>query len=129
VREILENFVANAVKYTEEGGITVQAEPSAGGGIVFSVKDTGIGISASDQRQLFTKFYRSEDYRTRKTGGTGLGLYLCLELAERLNAKVWCESVINHGSTFFLEVPPVSQLHRDSGKVVEAGVATLIDQM
>jgi PAS domain S-box-containing protein len=129
IREILQNYIGNAIKYSDEGRIDVRAEPSANGGVLLSVKDTGIGISATDQRQLFTKFYRSENFRTRKTGGTGLGLYLCLELAERLNAKVWCESVLNHGSTFFLEVPPFSQLHRDSGKVAEAKVATLIDQI
>ncbi|HSX02234.1 MAG TPA: ATP-binding protein [Candidatus Saccharimonadia bacterium] len=129
IHEVLQNYLTNAMKYTQEGGIIVKAAPSQNGGVLFAVQDSGIGISASDQRHLFTKFYRSEDYRTRETGGTGLGLYLCLELAERLNAKVWCKSTLNHGSTFYLEVPPFSQLQRDHAKVVEAEVSTLIDQL
>lgn len=129
IREILQNYVSNALKYTQDGGITLKAEPAKNGGVLFAVQDTGIGISASDQKHLFTKFYRSEDYRTRETGGTGLGLYLCLELSQRLNARVWCQSTLNQGSVFYLEVPPFSQLQRDHAKVVEAEVSTLIDQL
>ena len=113
IHEILQNFVSNGIKYTKEGGIVIKAGPSNNGGILFAVEDSGIGISASDQRHLFTKFYRAEDYRTRETKGTGLGLYLCLELAGKLNAKVWCKSRINHGATFYLDVPPFSRLHRE----------------
>jgi PAS domain S-box-containing protein len=129
IREILQNYLTNALKYTTKGVITLQASPSQNGGVRFSVNDSGVGISESDQKHLFTKFYRAEDFRTRETGGTGLGLYLCLELAERLNAKVWCQSTLNVGSTFYLEVPPFSQLKRDSKEVVAAEVSTLIDQL
>jgi two-component system, OmpR family, phosphate regulon sensor histidine kinase PhoR len=129
IREILQNYMNNALKYTQKGHVTLKAEPTRTGGVLFSISDTGVGISATDQQHLFTKFYRAEDYRTRETGGTGLGLYLCLELAQRLNAKVWCESVINTGSTFFLEVPPFSRLERDHGKVMEAQVSSLVDQL
>jgi PAS domain S-box-containing protein len=129
IHEIIQNFVSNALKYTAKGRITLKAEPSQNGGVLFSVSDTGVGISVTDQRNLFKKFYRAEDYRTRETGGTGLGLYLCLELAQRLNAKVWCESVINVGSTFFLEVPPFSRLEEDHGEVMQAQVANLVDQL
>jgi PAS domain S-box-containing protein len=129
VYEILQNYLSNAVKYTQAGEIIVKAEPGTTGGVIFSVQDNGIGISVGDQRKLFTKFYRSEDFRTRETGGTGLGLYLCLELAERMNAKVWCKSKLNHGSTFYLDVPPFSRLQRDHGEVVQAGVSSLMDQL
>jgi signal transduction histidine kinase len=129
IREILQNYLSNALKYTDKGRVTLKAETAPNGGVRFSVADTGIGISAKDQEYLFSKFYRAEDYRTRETGGTGLGLYLCLELAERLNAKVWCESALNQGSTFYLEVPPFSQLDRDHGKVVEAQVSSLVEQL
>lgn len=105
VREILQNYLVNAIKYTPKGQIILKCEPAKAGGVLFSIQDPGIGISVSDQKHLFTRFYRSEDYRTRKTGGTGLGLYLCQELAERLNAKVWCISRLNHGSIFYLELP------------------------
>ncbi|MDB5178595.1 MAG: hypothetical protein JWN01_538 [Patescibacteria group bacterium] len=129
IHEILQNYISNALKYTKEGGVQLKAEPGRNGGVVFAIQDSGIGISAGDQRHLFTKFYRSENYRTRETGGTGLGLYLCLELAERINGRVWCKSTLNHGSTFYLEVPPFSRLQRDHAKVVEAEVSTLIDQL
>jgi signal transduction histidine kinase len=129
IREVLQNYVNNALKYTTKGRVTLKAEPSQNGGVLFSVTDTGVGISKTDQAHLFTKFYRAEDFRTRATGGTGLGLYLCLELAQRLNAKVWCESELNVGSTFYLEVPPFSRLERDHGKVVEAQVSSLVDQL
>ena len=129
VREILQNYIVNALKYSTKGNITISAAPTKEGGIVFGVKDSGIGISTSDQKHLFTKFYRSEDYRTRETGGTGLGLYLCAQLANRLSAKVWCDSVINVGSTFYLEVPPRSQLKRDQNEIVKAQVSTIIETL
>ncbi|MDF2460982.1 MAG: hypothetical protein K0S68_385, partial [Candidatus Saccharibacteria bacterium] len=122
IEEILRNFINNALKYTPKGGIEITAEPANNDGVLFKVKDTGIGISKADIKRLFTKFYRAEDYRTRETGGTGLGLYLCLELAERIDGKVWCTSTLNEGSVFHLEVPPYSHLKRDLGKVVGAAL-------
>lgn len=99
LREILQNFLTNALKYTKSGKITLGAERAAEG-IAFSVHDTGIGISASDKPKIFTKFYRSEDYRTRATGGTGLGLYITQKLAEKMHARITLTSKLNHGSTF-----------------------------
>lgn len=127
IREIMQNYITNALKYSNEGTVIVRAEPTKKGGVRFSVHDTGIGISPADQKHLFTKFFRSEDFRTRQTGGTGLGLYLCTQLAQRLNGKVWCESELNKGSVFFLEVPPVSYLKRDQREVVQAEVANLVE--
>lgn len=129
IKEILQNYLSNALKYTKEGGVQIEARPSRDGGVLFSVTDNGIGISPQDQKRLFTKFFRAEDYRTRETGGTGLGLYLCQELAGRINAKVWCESKLNRGSTFYLEVPPFSQLQRDHGEVTKAQVSSLVDEL
>jgi PAS domain S-box-containing protein len=129
IEEILRNFINNALKYTPKGGIEITAEPASEDGVLFKVKDTGIGISKADIKRLFTKFYRAEDYRTRETGGTGLGLYLCLELAERIDGKVWCTSTLNEGSVFHLEVPPYSHLKRDLGKVAKAEVKTLINKL
>ena len=71
----------------------------------FSIIDTGIGISKSDQKKIFEKFYRSEDYRTRETGGTGLGLYISEKLARKLNTRIELKSRLNHGSTFSFEIP------------------------
>lgn len=104
LREILQNFITNAIKYTERGVVTLSARP-APGGVEFSVSDTGIGISQKEQEEVFKKFYRSEDYRTRKSSGTGLGLYVTQKLAKLIGAKISVSSVLNKGTTFSLFVP------------------------
>ncbi|HVQ44779.1 MAG TPA: ATP-binding protein [Candidatus Saccharimonadia bacterium] len=104
LREILQNFLTNAIKYTAAGSVTLGIN-LVDGGTEFSVKDTGIGISASDKTKIFSKFYRSEDYRTRQTGGTGLGLYIVHKLAEKLGIIITFTSRLNHGSTFRIMVP------------------------
>jgi signal transduction histidine kinase len=104
VREILQNFITNALKYTEKGTITISAA-ALEQGVTFAVTDNGIGISKSDQEKVFDKFFRSEDYRTRKTNGTGLGLYVVMKLARLLHADVSLKSQLNEGSTFSVRVP------------------------
>jgi signal transduction histidine kinase len=104
LREILQNFLTNAIKYTASGHVTLGVHPVKNG-TEFSVKDTGIGISASDKSKVFSKFYRSEDYRTRQTGGTGLGLYITHKLGEKLGVDINFVSRLNHGSTFTVLVP------------------------
>lgn len=104
VREILQNFITNAIKYTEKGSVTVTAE-AADKGVRFKVIDTGIGISKSDQEKVFDKFFRSEDYRTRQHNGTGLGLYVTLKLARLLHAELDVKSQIDKGSTFSIYIP------------------------
>jgi PAS domain S-box-containing protein len=129
IREIVQNYILNALKYTHEGTITIRLKAARNGGVQFAVSDEGIGIAEKDRQQLFKKFFRSEDYRTQEVGGTGLGLYLCSEIAQRINGKVWCESEINKGSTFYLEIPPVSYLGRDQKEVVKTEVANLVDDI
>lgn len=104
VREVLQNFITNALKYTEKGSVSIAAKP-AGKGMMFTVSDTGIGISKGDQEKLFDKFFRSEDYRTRKTNGTGLGLYVTMKLARLLHAEIEVQSELNKGSTFSIFIP------------------------
>lgn len=103
-REILQNFITNAIKYTESGSVTIGAAPVAKG-VRFTVTDTGIGISKTDQEKIFDKFFRSEDYRTRASSGTGLGLYVTMKLARLLHAEISVDSKINHGSTFTIFIP------------------------
>lgn len=105
LEEILENFITNALKYTKEGSVTLGANIDDEKRIRFWVRDTGIGMSRSDIDHIFEKFYRSEDYRTRETGGTGLGLYVVSKLANKLDAKIDVDSRLNHGSTFSLILP------------------------
>lgn len=104
LHELLQNFITNSIKYTKEGSVTLYAELN-NDIVTFTVKDTGIGISKSDQIKVFNKFYRSEDYRTRETGGTGLGLYVATKLAKKLGCRITLESRLNHGSSFSFSLP------------------------
>lgn len=100
LEEILQNFITNALKYTKEGSVVIGAKVEKEGYVNFFVRDTGIGMSKTDLEHIFEKFYRSEDYRTRETSGTGLGLYVVEKLAAKLDTKVKVESRLNVGSTF-----------------------------
>jgi PAS domain S-box-containing protein len=113
VREIIQNYITNAIKYTETGSITMSAKPTEGG-VEFAVSDTGIGISKSDQKRVFDKFFRSEDFRTRKSTGTGLGLYITSKLAHLLRANISLQSQLNHGSTFRIYIPNLQPEAKDT---------------
>jgi len=104
VREILQNFITNSMKYSDKGVITLKAKEQDGG-VLFSLSDQGIGISVSDQKKVFDKFFRAEDFRTRSSSGTGLGLYITKKLAKLLDAKLGLESEVGKGSTFSIFVP------------------------
>lgn len=104
VREILQNFVTNAIKYTEKGHVTISAQ-KRDGGVVFNVTDTGIGLSKADRDRVFDKFWRSEDFRTRQNSGTGLGLYVTMKLTRLIHAEIDVQSELNKGSTFSIFVP------------------------
>lgn len=114
LQELLQNFITNAIKYTKEGTITLSISMKDDR-IHFAVEDTGIGIARSDQKHIFEKFYRSEDYRTRETGGTGLGLYVSLKLANKLGTTIDVTSRLNHGSTFSFSLPQATT-RRSSNK-------------
>jgi signal transduction histidine kinase len=104
VREVLQNFITNAIKYTDKGHITVGAKPHDKGVIVW-IEDSGIGISKSDQEKIYDKFFRSENYETRKTSGTGLGLYVTMKLAHLLHADITTKSALGKGSKFSIYLP------------------------
>ena len=108
LEELLQNFITKAIKYTPAGTNTLHFEKK-NQHVLFSVSDTGIGISKTDQAKVFRKFYRSEDYRTRETGGTGLGLYVAQKLAKKLGCVIELESRLNHGSTFSFSLPAHSK--------------------
>ena len=107
VHEILQNFITNAVKYTEKGGITLSAQRS-GNAIEFSVADSGIGIGRNEHSKISEKFFRSSDFRVRKEGGTGLGLYIAVKLAKLLGGSISFDSELNKGSVFRLRVPEIT---------------------
>lgn len=114
LREILDNLVDNAVKYTPEGGkVTIgwrnEARPLTPGeptpAVVISVTDTGIGIKPADQEHVFERFYRVDKARSRELGGTGLGLSIVKHLAQSFGGRVAVESTPGQGSTFTVELP------------------------
>jgi PAS domain S-box-containing protein len=105
LQQALYNLVENALKYTSEGGeviLHLQTDPSA---LIFAVQDTGIGIPQSDLPRLFEKFYRGTNREALAQRGTGLGLAIVKSIAERHGGKVWVESELGKGSTFYLLVP------------------------
>lgn len=106
LREVVSNLFDNAVKYTKTGMITVGASLKDRG-VVIRISDTGIGIAAEDIPHLFQKFYRTDNSDTREIGGTGLGLYICKQIVEMMGGKVYVESTVGTGSTFFVELPRV----------------------
>lgn len=107
IREIINNLVENAIKYTPRGDVIVDVDGDEDH-VIVSVKDSGIGIPAEDMSHLFQKFYRVENKDTRDIGGTGLGLYLSRRLAEIMGGRIWVESIYTRGSVFYLELPRVS---------------------
>ena len=102
--ELIQNFITNAIKYTKEGSITIEAKKQDTN-VIISVKDTGIGISKAEQKKVFDRFYRSEDYRTRESRGTGLGLYVAMKLARKIDTHIQVKSRLNHGSEFSIKLP------------------------
>ena len=108
LRQILLNLVDNAVKYSPEGGrVELRVEPREGG-LRFEVSDHGLGIAHGEQQRIFGKFYRVDPNLTRGVGGTGLGLYICRELARRMDGRVSVRSREGEGSTFVVDLPLVA---------------------
>lgn len=105
VRQVLVNLVENAIKYSPEGGRVEVGAAQAGKMIRFYVRDQGLGVPADEQSRIFDKFYRLDPQMTGGIGGTGLGLYICSELIQRLGGHIWVESEGEIGSTFLFEIP------------------------
>ncbi len=106
VREILDNLIENAIKYTPKGEVVIDMTGNDDH-VVISIKDSGLGIPPEDISHLFQKFYRVNNVDRQEIGGTGLGLYLVRRLAEAMQGRVWVESIFGQGSTFFLEMPRI----------------------
>lgn len=103
--QILDNLLANALRYTDEGGRVRLGVGVANGEAVVEVADTGIGIPPSDVPHLFARFWRGEKSRSRATGGAGIGLAIVAALARAHGGRVEVESEVGHGSTFRVLMP------------------------
>lgn len=103
--QIYDNIVSNAVKYTPPGKKVSLSVERQEGSIVFAVSDQGPGLTEEDRKKLFGKFARLSAQPTGGEGSTGLGLSIVKRLTEAMGGKVWCESIVGEGSTFFVALP------------------------
>jgi signal transduction histidine kinase/DNA-binding response OmpR family regulator/HAMP domain-containing protein len=105
LQQILKNLLANALKFTERGSVSLSIAPSNDQTIQFTVKDTGIGIASENRELIFEAFQQVDGTTNRKYGGTGLGLSISRELAQRLGGRIELTSAVGQGSTFTLSLP------------------------
>jgi signal transduction histidine kinase/CheY-like chemotaxis protein len=105
VSQVLRNFVSNALKFTTRGEVTVSASLADGENIVFTVRDTGIGIAPEHHAAIFEEFTQIENALQGRAKGTGLGLALSKSLAELMGGRVWVESALGAGAAFYLQIP------------------------
>ena len=105
LRQVLVNLVDNAVKYSPEGGRVELRVRSANGSCLIEVADEGLGIPLEERDRIFEKFYRLDPQQTQGVGGSGLGLYICRELVERMEGHLRVESEPGKGSRFTVELP------------------------
>lgn len=103
-RQVMVNLVGNAIKYTPKGEVHVTQEV-AGSRVVIRVSDTGMGISAEEQQKLFQKFYRIKNEETQRITGTGLGLWITLEMVKNMKGTISVESIRGKGTDFILSFP------------------------
>jgi signal transduction histidine kinase len=115
LRQILINLITNSIKYTEKGSITIDAIKK-GKSIQFSVTDTGIGIPEKEQKKIFDRFYQIESPETRKVLGAGLGLSIVREYIRLMGGRIWLESKVGKGSTFYFTLPIKFRKPRTKGK-------------
>ena len=106
LRQVLLNLAGNAIKFTENGGVSVVVEPGPHGNeIQFQIRDSGIGLAPQDQQRIFLDFEQADGSSTRKFGGTGLGLAISKRIVERMDGHIAVESEPGTGSTFSFVVP------------------------
>lgn len=125
LREVVNNLVENAIKYTASGGgiwVNVRGD---GDRVLINVTDTGIGISPDDLKHIFQKFYRADNSQTRTVGGTGLGLYLVKQRVEAMGGKVWAESSFGEGSTFYLSFPRITAEEYQRRKQIASNIEAM----
>jgi len=105
-KQVLTNIIGNSVKYTKEGEIKINLK-KIGEDLVIRVSDTGFGMSAEAQKNLFTKFYRIQTDETREVRGTGLGLWITKQIVEIMKGTITVESIEGVGSHFIISFPKV----------------------
>ena len=105
IRQVLTNFVSNAVKFTAEGGVAIEAAPSAEGRIRLLVRDSGVGFDEEQRARIFARFEQADGSITRRFGGTGLGLAISRQLTLLMGGEIDCASIVGQGSAFWVDLP------------------------
>lgn len=103
LRQVMENLLTNAIKYSPNGGDIKARIELIDSKLIFSLSDQGIGMADEDLERVFERFYRSRDEEVQKISGLGLGLAICKDVVEALDGSIYCHSLKNSGTTFFLE--------------------------
>lgn len=119
IAQVMRNLISNAIKFTERGEVRISARDIGDGMIAFVVADTGIGIAKEDQARVFEEFIQIDSQIQRRVKGSGLGLSICLKLAELLGGRLSLQSEPGRGSTFTLEIPRVHPEAREMTEMTE----------
>ena len=105
IGSVITNFISNAVKYSPSGTLITVKCDIVGNTARVSVQDAGMGISQTDIKKLFERYYRVKGKQTETISGFGIGLYLSAEIINRHGGKIWVESETDKGSTFYFSLP------------------------
>ncbi len=125
IKQILSNLILNAIKFTDHGNITFgyKIDHSV---VIFYVKDTGIGIASENLEIIFERFRQADGSLSRQYGGTGLGLAICKGFVDKMGGRIWAESVIESGSSFYFSIPLLISTNRSMRIVNTSGSSQLI---
>ncbi|MFP4622469.1 MAG: PAS domain S-box protein, partial [Bacteroidales bacterium] len=118
-RQIMDNLLNNAIKFTHEGSIEFGYEFTSDGQLLFYVRDTGIGISGDQQEHIFERFRQADDTTSRAYEGTGLGLTISKNLVELMGGQMWLDSTEGQGSVFYFTLPYESRQKTENNEIKE----------
>lgn len=119
MRVVIENILSNSIKYTPDKGKVDVAVKKDKTNLLIIIKDGGMGIPKNQQDKIFTKLFRADNATSSAAEGTGLGLYMVKGIVDNAGGKIWFESALNKGTTFFVEMPLKGMQKKEGGKKIE----------
>ena len=102
---VTENLIDNAIRYTKGGGAVEIKLIKEKDQVLFAIKDSGVGIPEKEQKYIFQKFFRAENISKERTRGSGLGLYVCKSILNKMKGQIWFKSQLGEGTTFYFKIP------------------------